>query len=377
MSRENDQRHMARAIELARRAEGRTAPNPLVGCVIVNRRGQVIGEGYHRKAGGLHAERDALRRAKGSVRGATMYVNLEPCNHSGRTGPCAPAVAEAGIARVVMGMRDPIAGHAGGGAWLARRGVKVTRGVLRAECTELNRAFLTWAQHGRPRFVLKAGVTLDGRVATRTGESQWITGELARRDAHSLRNRLDAIMVGRRTVEIDDPQLTVRQIRRGRDPVRIVVDSRLRTPAKARVLPANNPDSDARVIIATTRDAPARAQARLEGTGAEVWRVPADRRGRVGLARLAKRLGKAEITSVLVEGGGELHASFVAGDLADEIMLYIAPMVFGGSGARGGRSWIAGTGIDALRDASRFRFAGQPRMLGPDMVVRLLPVNRG
>ena len=366
--REVDERHMARCLELARKAEGRTSPNPLVGCVIVDPAGEVIAEGYHRRAGAPHAEAEALAQLGGRAQGCTLYCNLEPCNHRNkrRTVPCAPAVAQAGIARLVIGMGDPIRSHAGGAAWLARQGVRVTRGVLRAECAELNRAFITRARLSRPHLVLKAGMTLDGKVATVAGESQWITGPAARKDVHRLRDRLDAIMVGMGTVLADDPRLTVRGVRGGRDPVRVVVDSRLRTPLAARLLPANS-DSTARVVIATTDQAPGARERRLQDAGAEVWRIGPGRR--VDLPALARRLAEAELNSILVEGGADLHAALIEADLADELVLYVAPLVIGGRGARAGLSWVGGLGLAALSDARRFHFTGEVRRLGDDMVL--------
>lgn len=363
-----DERHMTRCLDLARKAEGRTAPNPMVGCVIVDPRGRVIAEGYHRQAGAPHAEAEALARLGGRAPGCTLYCNLEPCNHRAkrRTVPCAPAVADAGIARLVIGMGDPIRSHAGGAAWLARQGVEVTRGVLRDQCAALNRAFITRARLGRPYLVLKAGMTLDGKVATATGESRWITGPEARRDAHRLRDRLDAIMVGVGTVLADDPQLTVRGIRGGRDPVRVVVDSRLRTPATARLLPAAG-HSPARVIIATSGRSSRAREDRLVRAGAEVWRVGPG--PRVDLPALMQRLALVEINAVLVEGGADLHAALIAADLVDELILYVAPMVMGGRGARAGLGWVGGAGIELLADARRFRFTDEVRRLGEDLVL--------
>ncbi len=368
---------MARCLELARRGAGRTSPNPMVGCVIVDRRGQVVAEGYHRRLGGLHAEAEALRRADPArTRGATMYVNLEPCKHrkNRRTTPCAPKVLEAGIARLVVGMNDPIRSHGGGAAWLARRGIEVTRNVLRAECVELNRGFVTWARAGRPWFTLKAAITLDGRVATRTGESQWITGAAARRDGHRLRAVSDAILVGSNTVLADDPRLTARGVR-GRDPIRIVIDGRLRTPPDARLLPARSGGSPAAVIIATTRSAPASRERRLCAAGAEVWRLG---RGRhVDVLALARRLGERGVTSVLVEGGAGVHAALVDADLADELRLYLAPMVFGsGAGKTMAPPWLTGDGVARIADAPRFAFFGPPERLGDDLVLVARPRRR-
>ena len=360
--REIDELYMRRCLALARRAEGRTSPNPIVGSVIVDRRGQVIAEGFHRGPGKAHGEAAALARVGGRATGATLYVNLEPCNHQGRTPPCAPAVLASGVRRVVIGAMDPIPGHAGGARLLARGGVEVVRGVLRDECEQANAPFFTWARQGRAHFLLKAAVTLDGKIATVGGESQWITGEAARADGHRLRDRRDAVLVGVGTVLADDPQLTVRALPRGRDPVRIVVDSGLRTPAKARVLPARG--SPARTIIAAAKAAPARRR-RLEAAGAEVWELPAAD-GRVDLPALARRLAAEKLLSVLVEGGGQVHASLLAAGLADELRLYVAPLAVGGPAP----SWLGGPGVRHLADAHRLRWLGAPERLGGDLVLR-------
>lgn len=376
-AREADERWMRRCLELARRAEGRTAPNPMVGCVIVDGRGRLVAEGHHERAGTPHAEAVALAAAGKRARGATLYVNLEPCRHirRRRTEPCAPKVAEAGLRRVVLGMGDPIRSHAGGAAWLVRQGVEVTRDVLRAECAELNRAFVTWARERRPLLVLKAAATLDGRVATHTGESKWITSSAARRDGHRLRDRLDAIVVGVGTVLADDPALTVRGLRGGRDPVRVVVDSRLRTPPTARLLPAHS-RSRVRVIVATTERAPRSRERALQGAGAEVWRLPAGEGGRVDLAALAGGLAEAEVTSALVEGGPGLHAAFAAADLVDEVRLYLAPRVLGGEARSVGPGWLGGPGVAELAAGWELAFHGDAERLGPDLALTLRPRRR-
>jgi diaminohydroxyphosphoribosylaminopyrimidine deaminase / 5-amino-6-(5-phosphoribosylamino)uracil reductase len=365
--REVDERWMRRCLELARRAEGRTSPNPMVGCVIVDAEGRLLGEGYHARAGEPHAEIVALEAAGGRAPGATMYVNLEPCRHTEqrRTSPCAPVVAQAGIDRLVYGILDPIASHGGGAAWLAATGVTVRGGVLEAECAHLNRGFITWARHGRPHVTLKAAMTLDGRIATRTGDSKWITGDKARRHAHGERDRVDAIVCGVGTVIADDPQLTAR-VPGGRDPMRVVVDARLDTPAAAKVLPRHS-ESPARVVIAATAEAPAARERALRDAGAEIWRLPGSG-GRVDVGALAARLGQEELTSALVEGGAELHASFVSAHIADELLLYVAPIAVG----EGGKGWLGGAGADVLADAPRFEFAGDPERVGEDLVLRLI-----
>jgi diaminohydroxyphosphoribosylaminopyrimidine deaminase/5-amino-6-(5-phosphoribosylamino)uracil reductase len=289
---ERDVAFMRRALELAERYRGRTSPNPIVGCVIVDARGKVIAEGAHEKLGARHAEVDALAKLGGKAAGATMYVNLEPCTHHGRTPPCTPAVKASGVARVVIGTEDPVPGHGGGIEALRRAGISVSR-VLVDECDAANRPFLTWSRAGRPAFTLKAAITLDGKIATVEGQSQWITGELARADVHRLRDTHDAVLVGIGTVLADDPRLT----------------------------------------------------ARLSG---------------------ARELGEKDITSVLVEGGGEVHASFLDARLADEVVLYIAPKAVGGPAP----SWIGGKGLGSLQAAYRFEFVGEPVRIGPDLRLR-------
>jgi diaminohydroxyphosphoribosylaminopyrimidine deaminase/5-amino-6-(5-phosphoribosylamino)uracil reductase len=365
MTRDDDARFMARALELAEKYRGRTAPNPIVGCVIVNARGEVIAEGAHRGPGTKHAEADALAKLGGKARGATMYVNLEPCTHQGRTPPCAPAVKASGVTRVVIGTEDPVPGHGGGIEALRRAGISVTRALV-AESDAANRPFLTWAMYSRPAFTLKAAITLDGKIATVAGHSKWITGERARADVHSLRNTHDAVLVGSNTVLRDDPWLSSR-IEGGRDPIRIVLDSKLRTPANAHLLPKKK---GPRTIIATSERA-SEAKARvLVKQGAEVWRFKTRANGHIPIEELARRLGAENLTSVLVEGGGEVHASFLDARLADEIVIYIAPKAVGGPAP----SWVGGKGVGTLAAAHGFQFEGEPLVLGED--IRLTAVRK-
>ena len=372
---QTDQMFMGRCLELARRGEGKTSPNPMVGSVIVDRRGRVVAEGYHCRLGAPHAEADALRKAGERAKGCTMYVNLEPCKHvtKRRTSPCAPRVLAAGIRRLVVGMGDPIRSHGGGALWLAKNGVEVTRGVLERECRELNRGFVMWAKRNRPFFVAKAGITLDGKIATSTGQSQWITGAKARRDAHQLRARADAIVVGIGTVLADDPQLTVRVGRGMRDPVRVVVDSNLRTPESAALLPQNS-SSSARVVIATSPGASKQREQRLRAAGADVWRV-GKRTKTVDLNALARSLAASQLTTVLVEGGAAIHAGFLRAGLIDEVVLYVAPMVFGDKGVGSTFGWVGDLEVKKIVDAHRFRYVGAPRYLGRDVVLTARPTN--
>lgn len=372
-SAEVDARHMARCLELAATMRGQTAPNPMVGCVIVDARGRVVVEGVHRGPGQLHAEADAIAKlGKRSVVGGTLYVNLEPCNHTGRTPPCAPAVAALGLARVVIGDMDPIVSHSGGAKRLRRAGVRVDVGVLRDHSQALNRGFRTWARTGRPHVVLKAGASLDGKIATASGESQWITSAAARHDAMQQRALCDAIVVGIGTVLADDPKLTVRGVRNGRSPIRVVLDSHARTPLTAALLPAQARDG-VRVIIATSARATAdgagqRRATRLAAAGAQVLRLPCNDAQQVDLQALLPALTEFGVLALLVEGGGMVHAGFMAADVVDEILLYQAPMVIGGDAAPG---WMRGAGAPSLAAAQRFEFIEAPRRVGPDVVLHL------
>jgi diaminohydroxyphosphoribosylaminopyrimidine deaminase / 5-amino-6-(5-phosphoribosylamino)uracil reductase len=357
--REIDRAHMARCLELAAQYRGRTSPNPIVGCVVVDRAGKVIAEGAHKAPGTDHGEIAALRKLKFKAPGATLYVNLEPCNHHGRTGPCAPVVRDAGVARVVIGIEDPIPGHGGGVEVLRRARIKVSTGVLAEECARANRPFLTWSGMHRPAFTLKAAITLDGKIATVSGLSKWITGPRARDDVMRLRDEHDAVMVGIGTVLADDPRLSARRAG-GRNPVRIVVDTHLRTPPTAQLLPKK---TGPRTIIVAARAAPADREAALVARGAEVWRLESHRNGRIDLRRLGGMLADAGVASVLVEGGGELHAYMLQHRLADELVIYIAPMVVGGPA----RSWVGGKGLASLTSAHRFIFDGDPVYLDGDL----------
>lgn len=368
--RERDSVHMARCLELAERYRGRTSPNPIVGCVIVDRAGKVLAEGAHAGPGTAHAEIAALKKLKNKAKGATLYVNLEPCNHQGRTPPCAPVVRDSGVARVVIGMEDPVPGHGGGIAVLKRAKIAVTIGVLREPCERANRPFVTWAREGRPAFTLKAAITLDGKIATVAGESKWITGEVARADVMRLRDTHDAVLVGIGTVLADDPQLTAR-VKGGRDPIRIVLDGELRTPPTARLFDEAAPRGAAnaalsklpRVVIVTGTHAPTDREAALIARGADVWVVPDDDKGQLDVTALARMLGESGITSVLVEGGGEVHASVLEHQLADQLVLYVAPKIVGGPA----KSWVGGAGLAAIAHAHAFAFDDGVVRLGDDL----------
>ncbi len=365
----SDERWMRHCLDLARQAEGKTSPNPIVGAVVLDRKGKLVGEGFHERAGKAHAEKLALAQAGKRAKGGTLYTNLEPCKHvkNRRTSPCAPAVLEAGIARLVVGQADPIRAHGGGASWLASRGVSVTRGVLEAECKEANRAFMMWARKGRPLYVLKVAASLDGKIATRTGESKWITGTAARADGRGLRARLDAIIVGVETAIADDPRLTARG-KGMRDPVRVVLDSRLRTPLASQLLPANT-RSRAGVIIASTENAPKSREKRLVAAGAEVMRLPRNDAGYPCLHAFSEALAARGIASALVEGGAQVHGSFLEAGLCDELRLYMAPKALGGPG----HGWLGGQGIGKLQDAFRLRWHAEPKRLGDDLLLIARP----
>ncbi len=337
---------MREALELARNAEGRTSPNPMVGAVIV-REGRIIAAGWHRKAGTPHAEVHALRMAGDLAKGATLYVTLEPCSHYGRTGPCAKAVAEAGIKRVVIAMKDPNPLVSGRGiAILEDAGIEVKCGVLEEEARKLNEVFLTWVPKKMPFVILKTAMTLDGKIATYMGESQWITSETSRLRVHEYRDIYDSILVGIGTVLRDDPSLTTRlPDRTGKNPIRVIVDSQARTPLTAKVVT----DGKARTIIAVTEQAPLDRVKALQKAGAEV--VMAGDGEHVDLRTLMQKLGQMEICSVFVEGGGRINFSLLREGLVDKVYAFIAPKAIGGSEAL---TPVEGEGFASLHDAVEF-----------------------
>ncbi len=334
---------MGEALRLAKNALGRTSPNPLVGAVVV-REGRVVGAGWHRKAGTPHAEVHALAMAGELARGATVYVTLEPCSHHGRTGPCAEALVRAGVSRVVIGMQDPNPLVAGRGIDILRQaGIAVECGVLEPEVRALNEVFLKWIQQREPFVVLKTAMTLDGKITTSTGDSQWITNEASRQRSHELRDIYDAILVGIGTVLADDPSLTARLPHGlGKNPLRVILDSQARTPLQSKVVT----DGQAPTIIAVTAAAPADRVRALEAAGAEVLQV--NEGPRVDVKKLLQLLGEREISSIFVEGGAGVNGSFLQAGLVDRVYAFIAPKLVGGEKAR---TPVGGAGIPALADA--------------------------
>lgn len=332
---EQDRRFMRRALALAARGRGTTTPNPLVGAVLV-REGKVVAEGFHRRAGEPHAEVQALTKLGGRAPGTTLYVNLEPCAHLGRTGPCADAVRAAGVSRVVVGIRDPNPLVNGRGIQRLRRGgVRVDIGCLEAECHAINRPFFVWVRDGRPLVTLKVATSLDGFIADRARRRRaapvWITGDDARAAAHGLRAEHDAILVGAGTVRADDPLLTVRGaaalLRRSRLRWRVVVDARLAVSRRARVLA---PVEGLRTLVIGAVGAERARVRALEAAGAEIALLPARRDGRIAMAAVLKALAARGIQSVLVEGGAEIHGQLIAHRLVDRVAFFIAPRLMGG-----------------------------------------------
>ncbi len=355
-----DEQMMARAISLARNGLGRTSPNPLVGAVIV-RDGRIVAEGWHRKAGTPHAEIHALNMAGELARGATVYVSLEPCAHYGRTGPCAKALVEAGVGRVVIAMTDPNPKVAGKGiAILQEAGIQVTTGVLEQEARQLNEVFLKWMTTGLPFVALKTAMTLDGKIATAAGQSQWITNEASRYETHRLRDIYDGILVGINTALADNPSLTTRlKEYQGRNPVRIVVDSRARLPLTAKLVT----DGAARTIVAVTEQAPAERVEALRSAGVEI--IVAGSSNHVDMQSLMEQLGAMKISSVLVEGGGSVNFSLLQAGLVDRVYAFIAPKLVGG---RDALTPVEGEGFQELDRAVELENI-QLRQLGSDVLL--------
>ncbi len=338
-----DVHYMQMALELAAQGRGYTAPNPMVGAVVVNC-GAVVGKGYHQAAGTPHAEVNAIDAAGPEARGGTLYVTLEPCNHTGRTPPCTRKIVSAGIRRVVIGMRDPNPGVAGGGAeFLQRNGVQVSIGVGEAEAQTLNEVFVKYVRTRRPFVIAKCAATLDGRIATRTGDSRWVTGESSRAFVHEMRHAADAILVGIGTVAADDPMLTARlSDRKSKDPMRIILDTHLRIAPTARVL---NQVSDADTLLVTGKNVPAEARARVLEKGAKVIEVET-RAGRIDLNALMRRLGEMRVTSILVEGGSRVLGSAFRERIVDKVCFFFAPKILGGDD---GMPVCQGVGPEAMQ----------------------------
>lgn len=349
-----EEQFMKRAIELAKQGSGWTAPNPLVGAVVV-KNGRVIGEGYHRKYGELHAERNALAACSEDPAGATLYVTLEPCCHYGKTPPCTEIIIEKKIAKVVIGSRDPNPKVAGKGARILREhGIEVVEDYMREACDALNPVFFHYITTKTPYVVLKFAMTLDGKIATRTGASKWITGEAARNHVHQLRGRYAGILAGIGTVLADDPMLNCR-IDGAHQPLRIILDSQLRIPMGSRLVRSAKEYPLLIVCNESTRDREEGASRiqKLEEAGAKVWTLP-EKNGHPDLNVLMQRLGEEKIDSVLIEGGGTVNEAALKAHIVHHVYAYIAPKIFGGEDAK---TPVEGSGIRLPQECANLRLA--------------------
>jgi diaminohydroxyphosphoribosylaminopyrimidine deaminase/5-amino-6-(5-phosphoribosylamino)uracil reductase len=368
---DKDEKFMKEALRQAGKGIGRTSPNPAVGAVIV-RQGRVIASGHHKRAGAAHAEVEALSKIGEKARaGDTLYVTLEPCHHHGRTPPCTEAILRSGLKKVVVGMKDPNPKVRGGGCeFLAKNGVDVHVGVLEPECRRLNEWFLKFVTAGRPFVIAKTALTMDGWTATATGHSQWVTSEKSRRFGHRLRDRVDAIMVGIGTVLSDDPLLTTRvRYRTGKDPVRIVVDTRLRIPESARVLHA---DSAAETVLAVGEGVSEKRLKAIQKKRISTLVCPT-REGKLDLNALMDRLGAMSITSVLLEGGATLMGAMIRERLVDKFFFFKAPKILAGDD---GVPMASGSGPKRMDDSIRLKDLAI-RRLGEDLLVMGYPVYPG
>jgi diaminohydroxyphosphoribosylaminopyrimidine deaminase / 5-amino-6-(5-phosphoribosylamino)uracil reductase len=365
-----DERYMRLALKLARKGLGRTSPNPMVGAVVV-KGNTIVGRGYHRRAGEPHAEILALRQAGKKAHGAALYLNLEPCDHFGRTPPCTRAVLNAGIKRVVSGMKDPNPLVSGRGfRRLRKAGVQVDVGVLEEECRELNAPFCTFITRKRPFVTLKAAASLDGKVATRSGDSRWISSEVSRNYVHRLRQAMDAVAVGIGSVLKDDPLLTARLPgrKKTRQPLRIVVDSRLRIPLHSQLV---RTAGQYPTLVVTTPAAPLSRRKRLAAANVGVAVIPKDARGHVSLRGLMKELARRGVVSLLLEGGSTLNASALKERVVDRLLFFLAPKIIGGQRAPG---VIGGNGALRIKDAEPVEILKVGRM-GPDILIEGVPAN--
>lgn len=354
-----DRDYMSRAIELARRGLGRTNPNPLVGAVIV-KEGRIIGEGYHARYGELHAERNAIASLKEPAEGATIYVTLEPCCHYGKTPPCTEAILEQGITRVVIGSRDPNPIVAGKGAAILREaGIQVVEDFMREECDKLNPVFFHYITTKTPYVVMKYAMTADGKIATKTGASKWITGPAAREEVQRMRYQYMGIMAGIGTVLADDPMLNVR-IEGKRSPVRIICDSHLRIPTDCQICRTARQYPTIVAFAAPHQE----KLSKLEALGVRTVQCP-DKEGKVDLLQLMEYLGGQGIDSILLEGGGTLNDSALRQGIVQKIDVFIAPKLFGGKDAR---TPVAGVGVDTPGEAVPLRLAGV-RQIGEDLLL--------
>ncbi len=363
---DGDEIFMKQVLRLARKGLGLTSPNPAVGALVV-KNGQIIGSGYHKKAGAPHAEIEALSKAGKRARGSTLYVNLEPCNHYGRTPPCTKAILESGVRRVVVGITDPNKSVVGSGCnFLRSEGVEVKCNVLEDKCIRLNEVYLKYVTKGKPFVIVKGALTLDGWIATQTGNSKWITNEKSRKFVHALRKRVDAIMIGIETLIADEPLLTPYLTRRSaRDPVRVIVDTNLRIPLDSRVL---NSRTSALTIIAGGSNINNVKKKNLEGLGARIITCRI-RDGRIDLADLMDKLAGMSISSVLVEGGATIFGTVIREGLVDKFYIFLAPKILGGDN---GIPFMRGPGCDAIEDCLTLKVS-MVRRFDDDIMVEAYP----
>ena len=357
----DDVHFMQRALALAEKGRGRTSPNPMVGAVVVQH-DRIVGEGYHARAGEPHAEVMALQSTVRVTTGADLYITLEPCCHRGRTPPCTDQIIQAGIRRVVIPTLDPNPLVSGRGVQILRdAGIAVELGLLSKEATSLNEAFTKFITRRTPFVVLKAAVSLDGKIATRTGDARWVSGEQSREYVHALRDQMDAVIVGIGTVRRDNPRLTTRLAEGGRDPIRVIVDGRGPLPLDAQVF---QPGSISRTWVAVAADAPAERIHTLERRGVTVLEAGGPH-GRIRLEHLLKRLGEREVTSVMIEGGEGIFTSAIEEGIVDKFLLFVAPILVGGKTAP---SLLGGAGIEEIGQALRLsRLRVEP--LGEDLLI--------
>lgn len=360
-----DELYMKLAISLARNAVGQTSPNPSVGAVVV-KNGTILGTGAHLRAGEQHAEVHALDIAGNEATGADLYVTLEPCNHTGKTPPCTERIIHSGIHRVVVATKDPNQLVSGTGiARLRNAGIQVEVGLCKKEADEINKNFFHFIRTKQPFVTLKAALSLDGKIAASSGDSKWITSEQARRDVHQLRHQHDAILVGIHTVLTDDPQLTTRLPRGGRNPIRVILDSQLRIPLDARVVT----DNLAKTIIFTVKNNDPAKIAALQEKGVEVISLATNT---IAITDVLEQLGRKNITSLLVEGGGEVHASFLTEEKFQELIFYVAPLLIGGKQSV---PVIGGTGACLISEAPRLSFQSVEQ-IGPDLKITAKPLGK-
>ena len=357
---------MRRALELA--ARGRTSPNPMVGAVVV-KQGKVVGEGYHSRAGYPHAEVEALRQAGNKARSADLYVNLEPCCHFGRTPPCTDAIIQAGIKRVFVGMKDPNKQVGGKGLRaLKAQGIVIVSGILKKECMKLNESFVKVMQTGMPFVIMKTAMSLDGKIATRSGDARWISGELARKHVHKIRNYVDAILVGTETVLKDNPRLTCRLATGSVEhPIRIILDRRNRIPLTANVF--KNSRSQPVIYVTGSDISPARQKA-LVARKVEILNGKFGKNG-FHIKPLLKELANRDMNSILVEGGAELNASVLKAGVVDRVVAFISPILIGGGKAPG---FLGGQGVMKVNDAIKLKDI-EVTKIGEDLMVEAIPCS--